>query len=175
MIADHLTAAKDNAMKMKKYWFAVAGGLFCCLLLVQPSPAGPSQLLNKGRQAVNVTATSDSSGIIPGDAVLQIKPDGSTAPFNPKDFVVMNQMFATFTTPTTNLNGPVTFKFADFYSIAGTINGSSTGSSVGFSDSVDPGIVIGEAEVFFHVVDANNNTIPGTLTMRGVGYLTPKF
>ncbi len=167
--------ARGSAMKMKKYWFAAAGGLLCFLLLVQPSPAGPSKLLSKGRQAVNVTATSDSSGVISNKSVSQIMPDGSVVPFHPDNGtantnVVINQIFAAFfygANPPPD--GPVIFQFGPFYSLPGTMNG----GSVGFEDNLDPGIAIGQADFSFRVVDANNVTIPGALTIRGVGYLTP--
>jgi hypothetical protein len=102
-------------------------------------------------------------------------PDGSVVPFHPDNGtnnteVVLNKIFATFfygANPPPD--GPVTFQLGPFYSLPGTING----GSAGFQDDIDPGIAIGQADFSFQVVDANNQIIPGTLTIRGVGYLAP--
>lgn len=159
-------------MKMNKIWLAAAGGLLSLLFLAQSSPAGPSKLLTKGKQAMNVYATSNSTGVISSQSVLQIKPDGSMVPVQPPEntYVVINQIFATFfygANPPPD--GPVTFQMGPFYRLRGTI----AAGSVGFEDNIDPGIVIGDADFTFQVVDATNTVIPGTLTIRGVGYYTP--
>jgi hypothetical protein len=159
-------------MKLRTFCLPVC--LALAWMVICSSGTEAQSLLQKGSQAVMMKGQSDSSGILLLDDFWQITPKGTIqeAHFPDNQNFNLTHIIWYFAATNTEINGPVHLRVGPYYSIKMDL----TNGANGGLDNISPGIVFGHVPegTSAKVVNlANEEIIPGILTITVVGYLTP--
>jgi hypothetical protein len=161
-------------MKTRKMVLSLCLGMLLPLVLSQ---AAGSALVTKGKQVVGLYATSNISYNyvgIPFNTLKQVMPDGSQSTFTiPDNMYFVTTYVAVNLNTTVSYTGLVDYLFGPYFSVRQSMSGTYLSAGT----TLDPGFIMSGlgATYTFQVVNANTGgPIPGILTVRVVGFLTPK-
>jgi hypothetical protein len=151
------------------------------LFITGLTPAAQAALVQSTWQPVTLqgnTNPGDTSGILPFANLLRVKSDGTIVPFvlPPNQALVITYVHLGIGAINTSLGTNVDLRIGPFYSRplmmtngnAVFIDGSDPGFRINFQGFNDP------RYNYFYAVDLQNNSIiPGSISVRLVGYLVP--
>jgi hypothetical protein len=151
----------------------VAVPLLLVILALLGAGAAPAAILQKGSQVVNLVAPLVNDGGITFSELNIRNSDGSVTPFvlPANTVLIINRILWNFTA-SQGATGLVQFNLGEYYRMGATISNNLCSGN----DGILPGVAITNmnARIYLEQVgDPARTPIPGTLSMRLVGYTAP--
>ncbi len=156
-------------MEVRKTWLA-----FCLTLVLIFTLAGgtESAILEKASQVLVLVETLDNP--ITLSALKRRLPSGEGVAYSlpVNTAFVLTRLSWNFNAANTGLNGDVLFTIGNYFRAKVTL----ANGSCGFSDSIPPGIPISDMTKSIKISmfgDSAQTPIPGTMSIRLIGYTAP--